>query len=139
MIADGGLQYSGDIVKALVAGANAVMLGGGYFNPLTGYMNLTDALSVAEKMQTVDGLFFPVPILNMTKESGVEAGSRIALLGVDDLIDFNCKSAREEGNCFVEHCGDNLLRFRSSLLERRKHERLACRPINGLFLPEEHL
>jgi sulfate adenylyltransferase len=61
------------------AAANAVMLGGGYFNPLTGYMNLTDALSVAEKMQTVDGLFFPVPILNMTEDSTVTAGSRIAL------------------------------------------------------------
>ena len=41
------------------AAANAVMLGGGYFNPLTGYMNLADALSVAEKLHTVDGLFFP--------------------------------------------------------------------------------
>lgn len=61
------------------AAANAVMMGGGYFNPLTGYMNLADALSVAEKMHTVDGLFFPVPIVNMTNESGVEAGSRIAL------------------------------------------------------------
>jgi sulfate adenylyltransferase len=61
------------------AAANAVMLGGGYFNPLTGYMNLTDALSVAEKMRTVDGLFFPVPILNLTKETGVAPGSRIAL------------------------------------------------------------
>ena len=61
------------------AAANAVMLGGGYFNPLTGYMNLADCLSVAEKMHTVDGLFFPVPIVNMTSESGVEAGSRIAL------------------------------------------------------------
>ena len=61
------------------AAANAVMLGGGYFNPLTGYMNLADALSVAESMHTVDGLFFPVPILNRTKESGIEAGSRIAL------------------------------------------------------------
>jgi sulfate adenylyltransferase len=61
------------------AAANAVMLGGGYFNPLTGYMNLADSLSVAEKMHTVDGLFFPVPIVNMTSESGVEAGSRIAL------------------------------------------------------------
>ncbi len=61
------------------AAANAVMLAGGYFNPLTGFMNLADALSVAENMQTVDGLFFPVPIVNMTNESGVEAGSRIAL------------------------------------------------------------
>jgi sulfate adenylyltransferase len=61
------------------AAANAVMLGGGYFNPLTGYMNLADALSVTEKMRTVDGLFFPVPIVNLTKESGIKAGSRIAL------------------------------------------------------------
>jgi sulfate adenylyltransferase len=61
------------------AAANAVMLGGGYFNPLTGYMNLADSLSFAEKMHTADGLFFPVPIVNMTKETGVEAGSRIAL------------------------------------------------------------
>jgi sulfate adenylyltransferase len=61
------------------AAANAVMLGGGYFNPLTGYMNLADSLSVAEKMHTVDGLFFPVPIVNMTSETGIEAGARIAL------------------------------------------------------------
>jgi sulfate adenylyltransferase len=61
------------------AAANAVMLGGGYFNPLTGYMNLADALSVAENLHTVDGLFFPVPIVNLTTETGVEAGTRIAL------------------------------------------------------------
>ncbi len=61
------------------AAANAVMLGGGYFNPLTGYMNLADALSVAEKMHTADGLFFPVPILNRTNDTDVTAGSRIAL------------------------------------------------------------
>ena len=61
------------------AAANAVMLGGGYFNPLTGYMNLADALSVAQKMYTVDGLFFPVPIINRTDYTGIKAGSRIAL------------------------------------------------------------
>ncbi len=61
------------------AAANAVMLGGGYFNPLTGFMNLADALSVAENMHTGSGLFFPVPILNFTDEEGVAAGSRIAL------------------------------------------------------------
>lgn len=61
------------------AAANAVMLGGGYFNPLTGYMNLADSLSVAENMHTADGLFFPVPIVNLTSENGVKAGTRIAL------------------------------------------------------------
>ena len=60
------------------AAANAVMMGGGYFNPLSGYMNLADALSVAEKMHTTDGLFFPVPVVNMTNEE-VSTGSRIAL------------------------------------------------------------
>ena len=60
------------------AAANAVMLGGGYFTPLSGYMNKADAMSVAEKMYTTDGLFWPVPIINLTDES-VEAGTRIAL------------------------------------------------------------
>jgi hypothetical protein len=58
--------------------------------------------------------------------------------GVDDLVDFNCQSAREEGNCFVEHCSENLIPFRDSLINRRKYERLGCRPFNGLFLPNEH-
>ena len=61
------------------AAANAVMLGGGYFNPLTGYMNKADALSVADNMHTADGLFWPVPVVNLTNEEGIEAGSRIAL------------------------------------------------------------
>ncbi len=62
------------------AAANAVMLGGGYFNPLEGYMNLADALSVAEKLHTTDGLFWPVPIVNLAKDvSGIEGKRRIAL------------------------------------------------------------
>jgi sulfate adenylyltransferase len=61
------------------AAANAVMLGGGYFNPLTGYMNLADAMAVADNMTTTDGLFFPVPVVNLTEETGIEPGSRIAL------------------------------------------------------------
>ncbi|MEP0203490.1 MAG: sulfate adenylyltransferase [Halioglobus sp.] len=69
------------------AAANAVMLGAGYFNPLRGYMNLADAMSVAESLRTVDGLFWPVPIVNLTKESGVEEGSRIALR--DPNVDGN--------------------------------------------------
>ncbi|QIB66657.1 sulfate adenylyltransferase [Kineobactrum salinum] len=61
------------------AAANAVMLGAGYFNPLPGYMNLADSLSVADKLQTVDGLFWPVPIVNLTTATDIAAGSRIAL------------------------------------------------------------
>ena len=61
------------------AAANAVMLGGGYFNPLTGYMNLADAMSVSKDMKTTAGLFWPVPVVNLTKETGIKAGARIAL------------------------------------------------------------
>lgn len=61
------------------AAANAVMLGAGYFTPLNGYMNLADALSVAQHLKTADGLFWPVPIVNLTKDASVKAGSRIAL------------------------------------------------------------
>ena len=62
------------------AAANAVMLGGGYFTPLSGYMNVADALSVAEKMHTVDGLFWPVPVLNLADDlSNIDGASRIAL------------------------------------------------------------
>jgi len=70
------------------AAANAVMLGGGYFTPLTGYMNLNDALSVSQKMQTVDGLFWPVPVLNLTDDiSAVKGADRIALR--DPNVDGN--------------------------------------------------
>lgn len=62
------------------AAANAVMLGAGYFNPLDGYMNLADALAVAENLHTVDGLFWPVPVLNLVEDASAIAGaSRIAL------------------------------------------------------------
>jgi sulfate adenylyltransferase len=62
------------------AAANAVMLGAGYFNPLDGYMDLADALSVAENLHTAEGLFWPTPILNLTQDiSDIEGASRIAL------------------------------------------------------------
>ncbi len=62
------------------AAGNAVMLGAGYFNPLTGFMNKADALSVAESMHTPAGLFWPVPILNMTTDTvDFAPGQRIAL------------------------------------------------------------
>jgi len=68
------------LVVSSATAANAVMLGGGYFNPLTGYMNKADALSVAQNMKTTSGLFWPVPILNLVKDAGsIKAGDRIAL------------------------------------------------------------
>jgi sulfate adenylyltransferase len=68
------------IIVSSATAANAVMLGGGYFNPLTGYMNKADALSVAKDMKTTSGLFWPTPILNLVKDAGsIKAGDRIAL------------------------------------------------------------
>ena len=62
------------------AAANAVMLGAGYFTPLDGFMDLADALSVAKTMHTTDGLFWPVPVLNLTDDiSGIDGKRRIAL------------------------------------------------------------
>ncbi len=60
--------------------ANAVMFAGGYFNPLTGYMSLADALNVARNMKTTSGQFFPVPILNLVESSeSIGNAERIAL------------------------------------------------------------
>jgi sulfate adenylyltransferase len=68
------------LLLSSAAAANAVMLGAGYFTPLTGYMNLADALAVAENLHTVDGLFWPVPIVNLTEDvSGIGQARRIAL------------------------------------------------------------
>ncbi|SDZ85626.1 sulfate adenylyltransferase [Thiothrix caldifontis] len=68
------------IVVSSATAANAVMLGGGYFNPLTGYMNKADALSVASNMHTTSGLFWPTPVLNLVEDAGsIKAGDRIAL------------------------------------------------------------
>ncbi len=70
------------------AAANAVMMGCGYFNPLTGFMNLADSISVAEKLKTTSGLFWPVPIVNVAKDvSGIKGAKRIALL--DPNVDGN--------------------------------------------------
>jgi len=70
------------VVMSSAAAANAVMLGGGYFNPLTGFMNVAESLSVAENMRTAKGLFWSVPIMNIIKDtsaSAVDKAKRIAL------------------------------------------------------------
>ena len=69
------------------AAANAVMLGAGYFTPLAGYMNRDDAISVARELRTTQGLFWPVPVLNMVDEFTGKVGDRIALR--DPNVDGN--------------------------------------------------
>ncbi|MCH1416582.1 MAG: sulfate adenylyltransferase, partial [Gammaproteobacteria bacterium] len=72
------------------AAANAVMLGAGYFNPLTGYMNKEEALRVSKDMLTLDNLFWPVPIVNLTTDANsldYTHGEEIALK--DPNVDGN--------------------------------------------------
>ncbi len=68
------------LVVSSAAAANAVMLGAGYFNPLTGYMNLADAIKVASEMRTTSGLFWPVPIVNMVKDASAIQGKKLIAL-----------------------------------------------------------
>jgi hypothetical protein len=59
--------------------------------------------------------------------------------GIDNLVNFNGVSVRQEGLSYVNGGTEDFESLRHSLLNRRKYERLACRPFNGLFLPEKHL
>jgi hypothetical protein len=58
--------------------------------------------------------------------------------GTDDLVDFNCTSAQEQGTCTLSNCRFNLLNFKESALERRAHDKLAHRPFNRLLLSSKH-
>ena len=79
------------IVVSSAAAGNAVMMASGYFNPLTGFMNLADSLAISEKMVTTGVLFFPVPLLNVVEDaSGIEAGMRI------DAVHLLLQSYRNE-------------------------------------------
>ena len=77
-------QKEAGTLKAVLASsadvANAVMLGAGYFNPLTGYMDEADAMSVAKNMRTCNGLFWPTPVLCLVESSDdIQDGQSIAL------------------------------------------------------------
>ena len=67
------------ITVSSATAANAVMLAAGYFTPLDGYMNRADALSVAMTLSTTQGLFWPIPVLNLVESFSGEPGDRIAL------------------------------------------------------------
>ncbi len=73
------------------AAAAAVMLGSGYFTPLAGYMDLATVRRVASDMRTLDGLLWPVPVVNLVPAerlpASVRPGRRVALL--DPNVDGN--------------------------------------------------
>ena len=59
--------------------------------------------------------------------------------GRDRLDYFDCESVKGMKYCFDKNESCNLKDFRKSLFERVHHERLASRPFNRLFLPDEHI
>ncbi len=67
------------VTVSSAAAANAVMLGAGYFTPLSGYHDRADALAIAEGMHDRAGTFWPVPVLNLLDEAPAAVGDRIAL------------------------------------------------------------
>ena len=69
------------ILLSSAGAANAVMLGAGYFTPLTGFMNKADSMNVARHMRTTYGLFWPTPVVCLVEQAGhIEVGQTIALL-----------------------------------------------------------
>ena len=98
------------LLLSSAAAANAVMLGAGYFNPLAGYMNLGDALSVADHLHTVDGLFWPVPVLNLTDDvAAIQGAARIALR--DPNVDGNPVLAIQDVESIEEASEEQLSRI----------------------------
>ena len=73
----GSLQ---SIIVSSSAAGNAVMLAGGYFTPLAGFMHKADALAIGRTMTTASGLFWPTPVLNLVHNAeAIQPGERIAL------------------------------------------------------------
>jgi sulfate adenylyltransferase len=62
------------------AAGNAVMMGGGYFSPLKGFMNVADAMGTCENMRMTNGAFFPVPVMCLLESvDGIKDAKRISL------------------------------------------------------------
>ncbi|WP_353110568.1 sulfate adenylyltransferase [Salinisphaera dokdonensis] len=95
------------ITVSSAAAANAVMLGAGYFNPLTGFMSKADALSVGENLRTADGLFWPVPVVNVVDNiESIKGAARIALR--DPNVDGNPVIAVQDVEGIDEFSEDEL-------------------------------
>ncbi len=68
------------VVISSQAAGNAVMMGGGYFTPLAGFMTVADAMGTCESMRMTNGNFFPVPVMCMLENvDAIKDAKRIAL------------------------------------------------------------
>jgi sulfate adenylyltransferase len=68
------------VVISSQAAGNAVMMGGGYFTPLKGYMSVADAMGACENMRLTSGAFFPVPVMCLLENvDAIKGAARIAL------------------------------------------------------------
>lgn len=68
------------VVISSQAAGNAVMMGGGYFTPLQGFMTVADAMGTCENMRMTDGTFFPVPVMCVLENvDAIKDAKRIAL------------------------------------------------------------
>jgi sulfate adenylyltransferase len=106
------------------------MMGGGYFNPLIGYMNITDAMSVAEKMKTSNGLFWPVPILNLLRDATeIKDAQRIALR--DPNVDGNPVIAIQEIEAIEELSDDQMKIMTEHIFHTTDNEHPGCKAFNS--------
>jgi sulfate adenylyltransferase len=102
------------IVISSAAAGNAVMLGSGYFNPLTGFMNKADALAVAKDMHMANGFFWPTPVLNMVEDaSAIKDAKRIALL--DPNVQGNPVIAIQDVEAIEEYTDDEMKAMTESI------------------------
>mgnify|MGYP003981109547 CR=1 FL=1 len=104
------ISSSNDMKKLLLnsaAAANVVMLGAGYITPLSGFMDKKNAISVANDMLTTDGLFWPIPIINLTKDpSNIKIGDEVALL--DPNMDGNPVMATQQVSAIEKFSDDEI-------------------------------
>ncbi|MBN2058935.1 MAG: sulfate adenylyltransferase [Deltaproteobacteria bacterium] len=119
------------IVICSAAAGNAVMLGSGYFNPLTGYMNKADAVSVAKDMRMTNGQFWPTPVLNMVEDaSAIKNSKRIALR--DPNVKGNPVLAIQDIEAIEEYTDDEMKMMTENVFRTTDTEHPGVKAFNSV-------
>ncbi len=119
------------VVISSAAAGNAVMMGSGYFNPLTGFMNVADAMAVAKDMHTTSGLFWPTPVLNVLSDtSAIGDAKRIALR--DPNVDGNPVIAIQDVEAIEEATADQLAYMTKQVFRTDDMEHPGVKAFNGV-------